>query len=300
VHVAVLIVAYRNIADVARCVAALDRSTYRAFEIVICENGGVEEAARLRKALPSALGGSQRITIMPSDNVGYAGGINRCLNQAPDADAWWMLNPDTVPEPEAMAEMVALLAGGEADAVGSILLDMQGRVASTGGGWNPWIARCTKLGERRERTDAGVDTAPDALGFISGASMLFGRHFLSVAGRMRDDYFLYCEEVEWCLRAIRRGLRLRVAGRAFVTHDQGSTTGSGGGMALRSKLVVYLDERNKLNVVRDTEPARLPLTVPLSLLFLLARYGRKRAWRQMGWAIQGWAAGIANGRGAKV
>jgi len=39
------------------------------------------------------------------------------------------------------------------------------------------------------------------MNYILGASMLIDGTFLSRAGHMRDDYFLYCEEVEWCLRA---------------------------------------------------------------------------------------------------
>ena len=41
---------------------------------------------------------------------------------------------------------------------------------------------------------------------LLGASVV-GRAMLDAVGPMRDDYFLYCEEVEWCLRAKAAGLR---------------------------------------------------------------------------------------------
>ena len=37
------------------------------------------------------------------------------------------------------------------------------------------------------------------MNYILGASILAGRRFLEVAGPMREDYFLYAEEVEWGL-----------------------------------------------------------------------------------------------------
>ncbi len=42
--------------------------------------------------------------------------------------------------------------------------------------------------------------------------------FVEVNGLMREDYFLYAEEVEWCLRAKRRGLRLGLAPAARILH----------------------------------------------------------------------------------
>jgi hypothetical protein len=49
-HVAVAIVGFRNEGDIVRCLGALEASTHRDFEIVICENGGPEAYARLTAA----------------------------------------------------------------------------------------------------------------------------------------------------------------------------------------------------------------------------------------------------------
>lgn len=62
-------------------------------------------------------------------------------------------------------------------------------------------------------------------------------------------------------------------------------------------LPIYLDERNKLHVVRDTAPARLPVAAVTSLLFTAGRFARRGAWRQWGYALAGWSAGLRNRRG---
>ncbi len=135
------------------------------------------------------------------------------------------------------------------------------------------------------------------MNYLLGACMLIGRRFLEATGPMRDDYFLYAEEVEWCLRARSRGLRLGFAPDARIYHGQGGTTGSAADIHQRPLLPIYLDERNKLHVVRDTTPARLAVAIPVALSLTWARFGRRRAMRQWKDAMAGWWAGVCNERG---
>ena len=112
-HVAVAIVGYRNTGDIVRCLEALAASDHADFEIVICENGGPEAYERLIAAIPQALPGGQAVrAVLAPGNLGFAGGVNVCLRETPDADAWWVLNPDTCPPPRAMAALVEKLAQG--------------------------------------------------------------------------------------------------------------------------------------------------------------------------------------------
>src|ERR1700745_947012 len=117
-HIAVAIVGLRNPDDIATCVGALGRSDYADFEVIICENGGLEAYAALTASLPPSLPGGQKVrAVQAPGNLGYAGGINVCLRETPDADAWWILNPDTLPAPTAMSAQVERLAAGDCDAV---------------------------------------------------------------------------------------------------------------------------------------------------------------------------------------
>jgi N-acetylglucosaminyl-diphospho-decaprenol L-rhamnosyltransferase len=114
---------------------------------------------------------------------------------------------------------------------------------------------------------------------------------------MRADYFLYAEEIEWFVRARALGLRLGFAPDAHILHAQGTTTGSAAPLHDRPRLPIYCDERNRLHVVRDTTPARYPVAVIAALALLLLRYARRGAWRQTGYALAGWRAGVRGERG---
>lgn len=298
-HVAVCIVAYRNPDDIDACLAALAASRHSDFEVVICENGGEQAMRELERRAPSSLSGGQTVRVVSlAANPGYGAGVNRCLAETPDADAWWVLNPDTEPLPEAMGALIARLAAGDCEAAGGIVRQPAGEVASYGGLWRPWLARAVALGH-----GAVFASAPDPAqiertqNYLSGASMMIGRRFLEQAGPLREDYFLYCEEVEWCLRALARGMRLGFTPDAIVIHRQGSTTGSNVPLRRRGRAPVYLDARNQILLTRDLWPWRLPVAAPAVLAILALQYLRRGAWRQFADGVAGWQAGLAGERG---
>lgn len=298
-HVAVAIVGFRNPDDIARCLAALATSDHADFEVAICENGGQQAFEALRSRLPESLPGGQPVRAYEAPgNLGYAAGVNLCIRVTPDADAWWILNPDTQPSARALAALIERLSVGDVQAVGGVLHGPEGRVQLLGGRWRAWLARPEAIGAGMSGgiPSARADIEPQ-LSFVSGASMLVSRRFVEVAGPMHEDYFLYCEEVEWCLRAQRRGLKLGYAPLALVLHEHGSTTGAGTTLRARPKTPVFLDERNKMLLTRDLFPARLPIAAAAALLLILLRFGARGAWRQVGYGIAGWWAGLRNQRG---
>ena len=295
----IIIVSFRNTGDILNCLSALEAQTYRNFQVVICENGGEAALAAMEAVVPAALPAGQPISLIADHgNPGYAGGINRCLAHAPDAERFWILNPDTLPHADALALMMARLDTGSADAVGGLVYVPPHTVRSCGGKWHPLLAYSRGLGLGAPLDDCPSQAAVEArLSFISGASILCTRHFIASTGAMREDYFLYGEEVEWCLRATRRGMRLGFCRDALILHHQGSTTGSLESVRTRGRIPVYFDERNRLLTLRDTTPQLLPIAAPAALAILTWRFLAHGAPRQWHYALSGWFAGLTNQRG---
>ena len=75
------------------------------------------------------------------ENLGYAGGVNawlRPLLSNPGWDGVWVLNPDTQPEPDALAELVEYAERHDKGMVGSCIIrtDRLDRVFTRGLEWN--------------------------------------------------------------------------------------------------------------------------------------------------------------------
>ncbi len=269
------------------------------FEVVICENGGAEAHFNLNSRIPAYLSNGKPIHLLCApENLGFAGGVNMCIEHARENVAWWILNPDTIPQSNAMSQLAERLKTGECDAVGCTLELPNGKIQSHGGQWRQWFGRAVSIGWGSHNylpfDAAKIERDQN---YLNGASMMVSRRFLEEAGLLREDYFLYCEEVEWCIRARSRGLILGFAPFARVLHHQGSTTGAGGEVKKRPRIPVYLDARNRILLTRDCFPWCLPVVALSGLALIAWTYGRRSAWTQVGHALMGWVAGLRDERG---
>lgn len=320
--VIVAIVGYRCAADIAACVGRLKASDHPDIRVHVCENGGADSFADLvalfaadpdlgptRAAAPATPRTVERFVLEPrrpasavrevvlhraSGNLGFAAAVNEVLaavRDRPDWSAVWILNPDTEPQPDALTRLMDHAARGDYGIVGArLLVKHSGRVQLYGGRWRRWLGRGFNIGLGRE-ADAPVDVAAieREQTYVAGASMLVSRAYIDAVGPMSEGYFLYAEEIDWCLR--RGRFRLGYAHDAVVLHAHGSTIGSSVDRRLKSPLSVYFDERARLLLTRKFYPAIYP-AVLLTTLALTLQYVRAGALRNFRFALLGWWAGL--------
>ncbi|KQS80568.1 hypothetical protein ASG25_03005 [Rhizobium sp. Leaf384] len=229
-----------------------------------------------------------------SGNIGYAGAINAVLDYLkpdPDWDSVWVLNPDTEPAPDALIALKRRSEAGGYAIVGSrIVLMHNNKIQMYGGRWRRWMARGYNIGLGADR-DATPDIAAveAEMDYVCGASMYIIRPFIETIGHMDESYFLYAEEVDWCLR--RGAFALGYAHDSIVRHSHGATIGSNHSRKNRSSFSVYLDERSKMLLTKRFYPKAFPL-IMLFTLILTTQYAKQGAWKNFGVALQGWWSGV--------
>lgn len=319
--VAIAIVSYKNVDDVHRCLAALTLSVEKNFVVCICENGGELAYNSLLKLRDLIIFDERQLTLVSErisegragqllsgqpvriysavSNLGYAGGVNAILQQLMLGERWsgiWILNPDTEAHPRALKALLDRSVNGNYSLVGSRLLySDSGRVQSYGGHWRPLIANGRSLGMNTLGDEIpDIDNVERQTDYVMGASLFATREYVEAVGMMDERYFLYCEEVDWCFRRGRR--RLGYAHDSIVYHSQGTTTGSNSNRKKRSKLVVYLDERNRHLITRRFFPKLYPIVALTTLLFT-AQYLKAGSLGNFLVALSGWYAGIRGEEG---
>jgi len=211
----ILVLNYRAWRDTLLCLKALERLEYPNYRLLVLDNASENDAvAQLRAAFP------QLELIVLERNLGFAGGNNVGLRQAlaEGADYVWLLNPDTIPEPGALAAMVER---AEQDprigAVGAVLYEMDNpaQVQAWGGGevvlsWG--LIRLLTHPRQAAR-----------LSYISGASLLVRRRALEQVGLLDEGFFMYGEDCDYGLRLRKAGFLLAVAPQARVRHKGGTS-----------------------------------------------------------------------------
>ena len=200
-------------------------------------------------------------------NGGFAAGVNvglRALSSEPSVEGFWLLNPDTVVPAKTPAGLIgAARDAGRYGAIGGRLLYLErpDTIQCDGGGRIAW--RFGRIDHYNQHRPADAP-APGPLDYVSGAHMLVGRDFLSQAGEMPEDYFLYFEEMDWILR--RGDLPLLWTPDAPVYHAAGGSIGSRGLTRGPSPLSAYWMARSRMRFVRRWRPAHLPGTAAYTAL----------------------------------
>jgi GT2 family glycosyltransferase len=99
----------------------------------------------------------------------------------------------------------------------------------------------------------------------SGASMYVTRACLEKIGPIDERFFLFCEDLDWGVRA--RSCGLGYASASIVAHKRGATTGSARSLVTIPRLSVYLQHRNDIHFVRKHFPWTLSISVVVLFLY---------------------------------
>lgn len=295
------------------CLPCLARGAYQNFAIYINENGGNPGFEKTRAALAASEqltpgpveANSAEFTLQPGGqrvhlanaggNLGYAGGTNAALRQQviTDWDAVWVLNPDTFPEERALAALVERQREGHYGIVGSRLIFTASGLVQTWGGltWNIWFGRGNYFGYLRKPDEVpDIGAIEQRMDFVCGASMYVTREYCNEIGGMDEDFFVYCEELDWCLR--RGAYKLGYAHESVVHHVHGGTAGASRIRKQRSRFSIYFSERNKVLLMRKHLGRAAPIAAMLSLLTIGEQLVRTRSLEQFTTGMRGWWAGL--------
>jgi len=269
--------------DTRACLDSLEGLSYPNYRVVVVDNASTDGSeARLRESHPE-------VTLLQSGaNLGFAGGNNVGLRYAlgGGADYVWLLNNDTLVEPDALTHLLARMEEDpEVGLCGSTLVyegDRETVQAWGGARYNRWLGTVRHLGQGKPRAQA-VD-APSVerdLDYLVAASTLASRRFLEEVGLLREDYFLYFEELDWAVRAKGR-FRLGYAPKSVVYHKEGSSIGgSDQAKPHKSWTADLYALKNRVVFTRRYYPYALP-TVYLGLMMAMLNRVRRRQWGRVG------------------
>ncbi len=281
--VCIIILNWNGWKDTLECLASLEKLDYPNYEVVVVDNGSTDGSeSRIRKAY-------RYITLLQTGkNLGFAGGNNTGIRYAlsrHDFDYVWLLNNDTVVEPDALKHMVRRMQERpDAGICGSTLLYYydKSRVQALGGAtYNKWLGTSRHIGAF-QKTSAPIDQVKveARMKYVIGASMLVSKPFLEEVGLMSEDYFLYFEDLDWATRAADR-YSLAYAAESIVFHKEGKTSGASNRMLQEKSLVAdYYGIRNRLLFTRKFFPYALP-TVYLALLITIINRIRRGQWERV-------------------
>lgn len=241
--------------------------------------------------VPAVPEGVQRL--VTGSNRGYAGGMNAGLqHQLQDGAAYvLLLTHDAQLGPHSVRRMLeAAESHPELGVLGPVLVDAQVNKLHSTGVHNGWTGP-------RHRKGALAPGEVNVCDAIDGSVVLARAEAITSAGQFREDFFMYYEETEFCLRVRSAGMKIGVVGGAESLTEPGSARRPGVyGFLMTRNGLAYVHAQHRSAARRSAVSAGL---VAMQLYTALPKPGGRRFRSRAGWGeARLHVQGIRHGVGA--
>lgn len=277
--VAVVILNWNGYGETERCLASLEKSDYQNLEVLVVDNGSHDRSAdKLREEFPGLP------VIRNEENFGFALGNNVGIRVAlaGGADYVLLINNDAELDSSAVSAMVDAAESDPTIGIVGGLIHKRNKpnvIEHAGGNLNlslGYHGRARGFGKE----DVGQFRATEEVDWVSGCALMVSRRFVNSVGLLDPDYFCYCEDVDWCVRARGAGFKVVIAPGAKVYHK-----GSSSSIQTDHSSVIYYYVRNQLLLLSRHAPISMTLgrwlrnaSVVLSTIaFVLFVYNGKKS-----------------------
>jgi len=222
--VPVILVNYNNTEDTAECIRSINESVGIKPFIIIVDNASKDKT----KVLQLKRKFSNVHIIMNQENVGFGRannvGIRWALNNI-DFNYLLLLNNDTVVKNDSITILKSTMNLNLNYGIVTpkiVFLDKP-QICWYGGGKIDWkFGRGVAQGLFKS-ADSQIASLPRNVSFASGCAMFIKRNVFESIGGFDSRYFMYNEDVEFCIRTKENGYIIRYEPNALVYHKvQGS------------------------------------------------------------------------------
>jgi GT2 family glycosyltransferase len=224
------IVLYNSAGTLRECLRSILGELESGFaELIAVDNASPDDSVAVVHAEVPAAG------IVEMDaNRGYAAGVNAAIGRA-RGRYWLLLNPDVFAPADGLRRLVAWMdAHPEVGIASPDLVDANGRWEEPGralpsvGRILLRLARLHRLlpeDLRRRVFRGGYWTGGDQLnaGWVPGTVMIVRPTAAESVGPLREELFMYGEDLEWCWRMRRAGWRIGVCSSTTFVHERSSS-----------------------------------------------------------------------------
>ena len=221
--VGIIISNYNGWADTVRCLESLREQTLQDFRIYLIDDASTDDSvARLQAALQP-----QDVFLPQKQNLGFAAANNLGIRQAlaDGADAVLLLNNDTVCAPDMLERLLQRHRPARVSCPKMLFMDPPDEdLVCRRHPRSPHAAAVTPRRRATPKT-ARPYSEKKQVSFITFCCVLLPRAVVERVGYLDEDLFMYCEDVDYCIRLADASVPLWYIPQARLWHKAGGTAG---------------------------------------------------------------------------
>lgn len=208
----IIIVSYISPVEIGRLVSQLQRARIDNWniKIIVVDNGSNNETKVILKELQKKK--YIETLVFNTENKGFAAAANQCIQIAltTKSDRIMLLNQDV----EIETNQLEILLNNNYDIIAPVIRFQRNKqwIYDYGGKVNYIFGRTYHI-ERVKKDDIN-----NKVDYVSGCCILIRRNVFETVGLFDVQYFMYFEDVDFCLRAQKAGFTVNVENKSIITH----------------------------------------------------------------------------------
>lgn len=242
--VGIILVNYNNYIDTIDCIESLQEIHYDNYIIVVIDNHSSNNSVEQIKKKYNFVN-----MIRADRNLGFAGGNNLGIKIALEKGVEYilLLNNDTVADKLFLNNLIKNITNSEIRGPKICYFDKKNVIWSAGGyiNYKKGIAQHYGINQK----DNELFSKNKDCTFLTGCCWFFHKDIIEKVGYLDESYFMYTEDLDYCIRAINNNIKLKYIADSIIYHKVSSS--SGGDQSLFS---IYYTTRNRffiLNKYKD-------------------------------------------------
>jgi len=243
----ITIVNYRTPKLVIDCLASLaEEVAGRDYLVVVVDNAsGDDSVAQIERAIAKHNWDFVRV-VASSVNGGFSAGNNLGINSA-IADAYLLLNSDTIVRPGAISTLLQALAEPKVGMVSPRLEWLDGTPQISCFSYRSPVseliraAATSPISKSLKKYDVPIPVAdePSNPPWTSFACVLIRHEVIAQIGLMDEGYFMYFDDLDYCRKARNAGWEILHLPQARVVHLRGGSSSVKADVAARKRPKQY-------------------------------------------------------------
>jgi GT2 family glycosyltransferase len=243
----IIVLNWNGLHNTMECLESLTKLDYPNYKVLVVDNGSTDGSQEIILRRHSEI-----ILIENKENLGYAKGNNTGIKFAlkNNADYVWLLNNDTVVDPHALVSMIIVAEKDpKIGIIGSKIyyFGESKKIWFAGAQIDWWKGISKHIG--MNEIDVGKYNYVKEVDRVIGCSMLVKKEVCKQVGLFDENYFIYVEEVDLCVRARKYGFKCLIVPSSIVYHKGGVSVSKIGNW---EKVFNYYNTRNFLYLIKKS------------------------------------------------
>lgn len=238
--ISIIVVNYNSSTEIIDLVKSLKKCTHHPYELIVVDNASPNDDLTLMMDLFPEIN-----LIQSSKNLGFAGGNNLGMQHA-KGQYYLFLNPDTVVTMGFLEPMLELLERHPDIGLVSpkIKYFHTPSLIQYAGSSEMSLFTMRNTAWSKHQKDSLENAVSKPTGYGHGAAMMVPKNVALQTGGMRESYFLYYEELDWCERIKNAGYKIYYVASSLIYHKESVS------VEKQSPLKIFYLSRNRMLFAR--------------------------------------------------